>query len=183
MMAAARCVQPQIHRCRPFAARSGPRRCARLGRNCRAMAECTRHTSSALHTLGRLALAFSMMSRALSRSAVSSTTHGRCRCRSGCRGPWRSATQARISPAPPAGDQQIHIAYSGHQSVGRGVGGVLDQADRVVSAAGFLRSPCRSACDDGVALRHASLPQRRMQALPLLMARAAASLVTLGRLS
>ena len=32
-------------------------------------------------------------------------------------------------PCTAAGDQQIHIAYGGHQSVGRGMGGVLDQAD------------------------------------------------------
>ena len=33
-------------------------------------------------------------------------------------------------PGPSARDEQIHIAHRRHQGVGRGVGGVLDQADR-----------------------------------------------------
>ena len=43
-------------------------------------------------------------------------------------------------PGTAARNQQIHIAYSGHQSVGRSVGGVLDQADRCLGQTGFFQA-------------------------------------------
>ena len=45
------------------------------------------------------------------------------------------------------------------------------------------RSPARSASTMAPALRMASFPLRRMQTFPLFSVKAAASLVTLGRLS
>jgi len=57
----------------PAAARSSVSRPFSLGRNSAAASRCTRHTSAALHTLGRLHLAFSRMSSAMSRSAARST--------------------------------------------------------------------------------------------------------------
>ena len=76
---------------------------ASLGRNSAAMSRCTRHTSSALQTLGRLALAFSMMSSALFRSAVSSTYTWQMPVPVWMQGTLAFCTQARISPAPPRG--------------------------------------------------------------------------------
>ena len=52
-------------------------------------------------------------------------------------------------PGTAARDQQIHIAYSGHQSVGRSVGGVLDQADRCLGQTGFFQA-LPQGCDDGM---------------------------------
>lgn len=57
-------------------------------------------------------------------------------------------------PGTAARDQQIHIAYSGHQSVGRSVGGVLDRADRCLGQTGFFR-PCRRTVTIALALRQA----------------------------
>lgn len=58
------CVQPQLYRQLARSNAVGAKTLREPGRNSCAMAECTRHTSSALHTLGRLALAFSIMSSA-----------------------------------------------------------------------------------------------------------------------
>ena len=52
-------------------------------------------------------------------------------------------------PGTAARDQQIHIAYSGHQSVGRSVGGVLDQADRCLGQTGLFQA-LPQGCDDGM---------------------------------
>ena len=52
-------------------------------------------------------------------------------------------------PCTAARDQQIHIAYGGHQSVGRGMGGVLDQADRSLGQTGLFQALPQNG-DDGV---------------------------------
>ena len=54
-----------------------------------------------------------------------------------------------IQTGTAARDQQIHIAYSGHQSVGRSVGGVLNQADRCLGQTGLFQA-LPQGCDDGV---------------------------------
>ena len=81
----------------------GPRRCASLGRNSCAMAECTKQTSSALHTLGRLVLAFSTMFSAMFRSADFSTYTWQMPVPVAMQGTVAVLTQALISPAPPRG--------------------------------------------------------------------------------
>ena len=52
-------------------------------------------------------------------------------------------------PGTAAGDQQVHIAHSGHQGVGRSVGGVLDQAHRRFGQTGLAQALPQSG-DDGV---------------------------------
>ena len=85
-------------------------------------------------------------------------------------------------PGTAARDQQIHIAYSGHQSVGRSVGGVLDQADRCLGQTGFFQALPQNG-DDSVGTAPGLLAAAQDAGIAALMARAAASLVTLGRLS
>ena len=65
MMAAAVPSRRSCTGCRPAAARSSTMRFWNLGKNSSAISRWTRHTSAALHTLGRLHLAFSRISRAI----------------------------------------------------------------------------------------------------------------------
>ena len=146
------------------------------------MSRCTRHTSSALQTLGRLALAFSMMSSALSCSAEASTKMWQMPVPVWMQGTLAFFYTGADESGPAARNEQIHIAHRRHQALAEAwvVSSIRQTA---VSGRPFARRPSRRAVTMALALRHASLPHRRMQALPLLMARAAASLVTLGRLS
>ena len=74
-----------------------------MGRNRSATALWTRHTSSALHTEGRLVLALTMIFTALSKSAYSSTYTWQIPVPVWMQGTVACSTQARISPAPPRG--------------------------------------------------------------------------------
>ena len=146
------------------------------------MALWTRQTSSALQTLGRLAFAFSMMSSALVWSAVSSTKMWQMPVPVWMQGTFAFSTQARMSPAPPRGMSRSTYPTAVMRALAE-AWVVSSMRQTAVSGRPLARRPCRRAATMALAERHASLPQRRMQALPLLMASAAASLVTLGRLS
>ena len=85
-------------------------------------------------------------------------------------------------PGTAARDQQIHIAYSGHQSVGRSVGGVLHQADRCLGQTGLFQALPQNG-DDGMSTAPCFLAAAQDTGIAALDGKAAASLVTLGRLS
>ncbi len=92
------------------------------------------------------------------------------------------STQARISPAPPRGISRSTTPVRRHQTSGALVTGILQNIHdvRVAAGGGDARF---SAFTMAVAVRVGLLPLRRTQTLPLLTASAAASEVTLGRLS
>ena len=182
MTAAARSSSRSSTGCRPRATRAGPRRRASLGRNSAAMAECTRQTSSALQTLGRLALAFSMMSSAWVWSAESSTKTWQMPVPVWMQGTLAFSTQARMSPAPPRGMSRSTKPTAVISALAE-AWVVSSMRETAASGRPFSFRPRRRASTMAWAERQASRPQRRTQTLPLLMARAAASLVTLGRLS
>ena len=92
------------------------------------------------------------------------------------------STQARINPAPPRGISKSTSPSAVISSLAL-VWEVSDSRLTAHSGRRTLRRPARSASTMAWQLAHASRPQRSTQALPALMARAAASLVTLGRLS
>ena len=74
-----------------------------MGRNFSATALCTSSTSSALHTEGRLVLAFTTIRSAMSRSADASTYTWQMPVPVSMQGTVAFSTQVRISPAPPRG--------------------------------------------------------------------------------
>ena len=97
-------------------------------------------------------------------------------------GTLASALMRSIRPLPPRG--MITSTYSGmvirQPTAARSVVGTSCTASRGRPAS------CSAACTSCISawlLCRASLPPRRMAALPLLMASDAASMVTLGRLS
>ena len=181
MMAAARSSSRRSTGTSPAAARASTRRAFSNGRNPAATSLCTRHTSSALHTLGRLVLAFSMISTAMFRSAALSTYTWQMPVPVWIQGTVAFSTQARISRHR-RGESADPPDRLRHQLVGGSVGSVLNQADGTFRQAARAR-PQRRALTMAWQLAQASRPQRSTQALPALRASAAASLVTLGRLS
>ena len=92
------------------------------------------------------------------------------------------STQARISPAPPRGISKSTRPSAVINSLAL-AWEVSDSRLTAHSGRRALRRPARRASTMAWQLAQASRPQRKMQALPALIARAAASLVTLGRLS
>ena len=92
------------------------------------------------------------------------------------------STQARISPAPPRGISRSTSPSAVISSLAL-AWEVSSMRLTAHSGRRTLRKPARRASTMAWQLAQASRPQRRMHALPALMASAAASLVTLGRLS
>ena len=92
------------------------------------------------------------------------------------------STQARISPAPPRGISKSTSPSAVISSLAL-AWEVSSMRLTAHSGRRTLRRPARRASTMAWQLAQASRPQRRMHALPALMASAAASLVTLGRLS
>ena len=92
------------------------------------------------------------------------------------------STQARISPAPPRGISRSTSpeAVISSRADCREISSTRPRAFWGSPAAA---SPCRRALTMAAAERWASLPHRRTQAEPAFSASAAASDVTLGRLS
>ena len=92
------------------------------------------------------------------------------------------STQLRISPAPPRGISRSTrpLAVIRARALSRLVSCTSDTRAGAKPAS---CTPSRRAATMALLERKASLPPRSTQALPLFSARAAASLVTLGRLS
>ena len=103
MMVAARWSSRSSTGTSPAAARSSTSAFFSMGRNFSATALCTSSTSSALHTEGRLALAFTTMFAAIWRAALSSTYTWQMPVPVSIQGTVAFATQVRIRPAPPRG--------------------------------------------------------------------------------
>ena len=103
MTAAARSSSRSSTGVSPPAARFSVSRFFSRGRKASAMSRWTRQTSWALHTLGRLVLALSMMFRAISRSAAASTYTWQMPVPVWIQGTRAFSTQERMSPAPPRG--------------------------------------------------------------------------------
>ena len=166
----------------PAAARASTRRALSRGKNAPATSRCTRATSSALQTDGRLVLAFSMMFRAFSRSASLSTYTWQMPVPVSMQGTVADSTHARMSPAPPRGMSRSTRPEAVISSCAlRRVGSETRLTN--VSGRPASRSPSCMAATMAAAERYASLPPRSTQTLPLFMASTAASEVTFGRLS
>ena len=182
MMAAARSSSRRSTGTSPAAARASTRRAFSNGRNPAATSLCTRHTSSALHTLGRLVLAFSMISTAMFRSAALSTYTWQMPVPVWIQGTVAFSTQARISPAPPRGISRSTRPFAVISSLAEAW---VVSSIRLTALSGrpTRARPQRRALTMAWQLAQASRPQRSTQALPAFRASAAASEVTLGRLS
>ena len=122
------------------------------------------------------------MRTAISKSAAASTYTWQMPVPVWMQGTVAFSTQVRISPAPPRG---ISKSTKPSAVISRRALSWLVSSTRLTAVSGrwARRSPARSAVTMAWQLAHASLPQRSTQALPALTARAAASAVTLGRLS
>ena len=92
------------------------------------------------------------------------------------------STQARISPAPPRGMSRSTSPFARISSFALSWL-VSSRMLRMSASPPAAVMPSLSAAVMAFALRMASRPLRRTQTLPLLMASAAASEVTFGRLS
>ena len=127
-------------------------------------------------------MALLMMFSAMSRSASASTYTWQMPVPVSTQGTVAFSTQERISPAPPRGISRSTspVAVISSRALSR-----LVSWTRFTRSAGrpAAVSPSFRAATMALADRKASLPPRRTQALPAFTARAAASEVTLGRLS
>ena len=136
----------------------------------------------ALQGLYFCVLALSAMVTAMPMSHGSSTYVWQLPSRCLITGTLASALMRSISPLPPRG--MITSTYSGmvikRPTAARSVVGTSCTASsgKPAAASAWCTSTASALFDS-----MASLPPRRMQALPLLMLRLAASIVTLGRLS
>ena len=167
---------------RPLAFRPSTRCSFSRGRRAPAISLCTRHTSAALQTLGREHLAFSRMFSAMSKSASLSTYTWQMPVPVSMTGTVALSTQARMSPAPPRGMSRSTRPEAVISSTAdcRDTSCTSPRASWGSPAAA---SPSRRADTMTAAERWASLPQRSTQADPAFSVSAAASEVTLGRLS
>ena len=153
-----------------------------IGRNVLAIPACTRQTSSALQTEGRLVLALTMMERAFSKSASLSTYTWQMPVPVSMQGTVACSTQARMRPAPPLGMRRSTrpAASMIFVALWREVSSTMFTISGSNPAA---RTPSLSASTIALLDRYASFPGRSMQTFPLLRQSAAASEVTFGRLS
>ncbi len=170
---------PASHRIStPLAANTAPMR----GRNAGATASCTSSDSAALQGLYFCVLALSVTVTARSRSTSASTYTWQLPSRCLITGTRASALMRSIRPLPPRG--MITSTYSGiaisRPTAARSVVSTSCTASRGRPASA---SASCTHCHKARFECSASEPPRRMQALPLLMASEAASIVTLGRLS